>query len=300
MIAALLSAQHRRSIVIGVVAPSRAGGALRRPRGEGRGSPVHRSGNRYSNKKTCVSAADEPHSVIAVCQHQSVKTRQLTRFFGVVALTVWTLPGIALPATSAFAQPCPDVEAVFARGTDEDSGFGPTGQEFIDALHSKISGKSFGTYAVNYPATNDWPTGVDGIRDASTHIQSVAANCPKTKMVLGGFSQGAAVMGFVTANVVPDGVDAAAVPQPMPPEVANHVAAVVLFGTPNTRAMDFLGQPPVVIGPLYAAKTIQLCAPEDPVCSEGLNFAAHNSYSDAGMVDEGANYAARRLEATRV
>jgi hypothetical protein len=35
------------------------------------------------------------------------------------------------------------------------------------------------------------------------------------------------------------------------PEVADHVAAVALFGKPSVRAMNFLGQPSVVIGPLY-------------------------------------------------
>lgn len=208
----------------------------------------------------------------------------------------WALLGTAVAPPTAFAQPCPDVEALFARGTDEPPGMGPTGQAFTDALRSKIGGKSMDVYAVNYPATNDWPTGVDGIRDAGTHIESTVAACPTTRIVLGGYSQGAAVMGFVTSSTVPDGVDGGAVPQPMPADVADHVAAVVLFATPNERAMSFLGQPPVVIGPLYTAKTIQLCAPEDAVCSEGLNFSAHNpdSYDDT-VVDEGAAYAANRI-----
>lgn len=224
-----------------------------------------------------------------------MKTHQLTRLFAVGISLAWTLADSVIPTTSASAQPCPDVKTVFARGTDEAPGLGPTGQAFVDSLRSKIGTKSLDTYAVNYPASNDWPTGVEGIRDASEHIKTVAATCPATKIVLGGFSQGAAVMGFVTANVIPDGVDESGVPQPMPPEVAQHVAAVVLFGTPNARAMEFLGQPQVAIGPLYAAKTIQLCAPEDPVCSEGLNFAAHNAYSEQGMVDQGATYAASRV-----
>ncbi|HET9877094.1 MAG TPA: cutinase family protein [Mycobacterium sp.] len=205
----------------------------------------------------------------------------------------WVLQSTAVPSTSA--QPCPDVETVFARGTDEPPGLGSTGQAFVDSLHSKIGAKSLEVYPVNYPASNDWPTGLDGIRDASAHIQSVAAACPKTKMVLGGFSQGAAVMGFVTADAVPDGFDGPDIPRPMPPEMADHVAAVVLFGTPNGRAMDFLGQPQVVIGPLYAGKTIQLCAPEDPICSEGINFSAHNPDAYDGIVDQGAAYAANRV-----
>ena len=117
-------------------------------------------------------------------------------------------------------------------------------------------------------------------------------------MVLGGYSQGAAVMGFVTSAAVPDGVDPATVPKPLAPEVADHVAAVVLFGTPNVRAMNFLGQPPVAIGPTYQAKTIKVCAPEDPVCSDGANFAAHDTYADdASIVDQGAAFAANQIGA---
>lgn len=155
-----------------------------------------------------------------------------------------------------------------------------------------------GVYAVNYPASEEWATGVDGIRDAGAHVVSMANDCPKTSMVLGGFSQGAAVMGFVTSAAVPDGVDPATVPKPLDPAVADHVSSVVLFGLPNVRAMEFLGQPPVAIGPLYQAKTMKVCAVDDPVCSNGMNFAAHNTYADGGaMVDQGAAFAASRLGA---
>jgi hypothetical protein len=97
---------------------------------------------------------------------------------------------------------------------------------------------------------------------------------------------------------VPQDVDPASIPKPLDPSIANHVAAVVLFGTPNVRAMNFLGQPQLVIGPLYQAKTIQVCAVEDPVCSDGVNFAAHNSYVDDGnVIAQGADFAASHLQA---
>ncbi|BBX64424.1 cutinase [Mycobacterium saskatchewanense] len=198
----------------------------------------------------------------------------------------------------AAAQPCPDVQVVFARGTGEPPGVGPTGQAFVDGLRSQLGAKSFDVYPVNYPASNEWATGLDGIRDAGAHVVNMAHDCPNTKMVLGGYSQGAAVMGFVTSAAVPDGVDPATVPKPLDPDTASHVSSVVLFGTPNVRAMNFLGEPPVVIGPMFQPKTIKVCATEDPVCSDGLNFAAHDTYvTDTQFIDKGVQFAASHLGA---
>jgi cutinase-like protein len=224
----------------------------------------------------------------------NVSTRQNIRLLGAAALATWAL--CIAPVPDASAASCPSSQVVFARGTGEPPGVGPVGEAFVNQLRSRVGGKSVGVYAVSYPATDDWPTGLDGIRDAGAHVVSMASQCPNTKMVLGGYSQGAAVMGFVTSDSVPDGVDPATVPKPLQPDVAQHVAAVVLFGVPNVRAMNFLGQPPVVIGPLYAGKTAQLCVPDDPICSDGLEFGAHNaaSYQD-GVVDQGADFAASRL-----
>ncbi|BBY40403.1 cutinase [Mycobacterium mantenii] len=206
-----------------------------------------------------------------------------------------SVPASAIP--SAGAGPCPDVQVVFARGTDDPPGLGPTGQAFVDSLHPRVGAKSFDVYPVNYPATHDWTSaGEAGVSDAGAHVVSMAHDCPDTKMVLGGYSQGAAVMGFVTSPVVPNGIDPATVPKPMDPEVANHVSSVVLFALPSEKAMNFFGEPPVAIGPLYQAKTIQVCAAEDPICSDGMNFAAHDTYStNVAMIDKGAAFAASLL-----
>ncbi len=199
----------------------------------------------------------------------------------------------AAPFTAA-AAPCPDVEVVFARGTTEAPGLGPTGDAFVDALRSRIGTKSLGVYPVDYPATTDFPRAMDGIRDASSHIESMAANCPNTNIVLGGFSQGAAVAGFVTANVIPDGAPEG-VPNPMPPDIAQHVAAVALFGKPNDRFMRAINQPDVEVGPLYASKTLELCVDDDFVCSSGRDFNAHTQYVETGKVDQAATFAAAKL-----
>jgi hypothetical protein len=207
------------------------------------------------------------------------------------------LQGVSLPTAQAL--PCPDAELVFARGTTEAPGVGPTGDAFVDAVRNRVAGKSVGVYAVDYPATIDFPTAVDGINDARAHILATAANCPNTKMVLGGFSQGAAVMGFVTASVVPEGVSPTDVPPPMPPEVANHIAAVALFGKPSARFMHAINDPAVTVGPQYLGKTIDLCVDNDLVCdTSGRSFAAHNTYIDAGMVDQGATFATNLLQAS--
>lgn len=213
---------------------------------------------------------------------------------GVVPLVMVALSATVVPSVSAAA--CPDVEVIFARGTHELPGTGPTGQAFIDALRPQIGERSLEVYPVDYPASDQWATGADGVRDAAARVVSVAKSCPRAKVILGGYSQGAAVAGFVTSSTVPDGVDPTTVPQPLQPAVADHVAAVVLFGLPNGRAMGFLGQPPVTIGALYENKTRELCAVDDPVCSDGLNFAGHNSANYVGdLASQGASFAASRI-----
>jgi cutinase len=197
------------------------------------------------------------------------------------------------------AEPCPDVEVVFARGTDQPPGIGDIGDNFVDALRARLGPKSLTVYPVDYPATLSFPRAVDGISDAGAHIQQTAANCPKTQMVLGGYSQGAAVMGFVTANQVPDGARIGQDLQPMPAEVANHVAAVALFGKPASQFMSMINQPPVTIGPLYEPKAIELCIPNDPICAGSGDFSAHRQYQQAGMIDQAADFSVNRIaEAT--
>ena len=226
------------------------------------------------------------------------------RLRGLLSLAAIAASGVspsllACTLPSASADPCPDIQVVFARGTDDPPGLGPTGRAFVDAMRPLVGGKSLDVYPVAYPASLQWTDGAeDGIKDASAHVESMSHTCPNTKMVLSGYSQGAAVMGFVTSAAVPDGIDPATVPQPMAPDVADHVSSVVLFALPNERALNLFGAPQLVIGPRYQAKTIKVCAAEDPICSDGMNFAVHMNYpSNVAMIDEGANFAAARLGA---
>jgi hypothetical protein len=229
---------------------------------------------------------------------------KIIRLVGVAVAAAW-MALVGMPIPSALAQPCSDVEVIFARGTGEPPGVGGVGQAFVDALRSQVGAKSVAVYPVNYAASSDFndrmalaQTVIEGVRDAAGHIESTAANCPNTRIVLGGYSQGAAVAGFVTSAEVPAGVPAALVPQPLPPSVADHVAAVALFGKPSDAWTSQYGAPPITIGPSYVAKTTQLCAQGDTICDGtpggGPTFA-HALYPVNGMVGDAAAFAAARV-----
>jgi cutinase len=211
------------------------------------------------------------------------RAHRITRIVGALTAAAWTLPTTFIHLPNAAADPCPDVEIVFARGTTEPPGVGGVGQAFVDSLRSQMGGRSVGVYAVDYPATRDFARSTTaGANDASARIQSIAANCPRTRMVLGGYSQGAGVIDLSTTA--------------LRPEVADHVAAAALFGGPKSAFADSLSPGPLpTIGPLYAGKTIDLCVPNDPICSDGSDMRAHVAYVETGMVHQAAAFAASRV-----
>jgi cutinase len=225
----------------------------------------------------------------------------LSTTFATLAVGAILVGSLAAPTPSANAadDSCPSVEVVFARGTNEAPGVGATGQAFVDALNARLPGKTVDVYAVDYAASLDFGQTADGIVDATNKIETIAASCPTTKIVLGGYSQGAALAGYTTTDTVPAGFALpAGLTGPMPPAIAPHVAAVVLFGTPDTWFLNLVDHnaPPITIGQLYTAKTLQLCATGDPVCFPGgLDRAAHSSYKDNGMADQAADFAAHEL-----
>ena len=219
-------------------------------------------------------------------------------FAGVAPVVVAAAGSAVVVAAPAYAAPCPDVEVVFARGTFEPPGVGATGQAFVDSLRSKADGKSVDVYAVNYPASLDFAA-ADGVIDASNRVVDMAANCPDTDIVLGGFSQGAAVAAYITEDAIPEGyTPPPGMTGPMPPSVADQVAAVALFGKPSTGFLQMLntGAPPIDVGPAYMSKTLDLCIPEDPVCSpSGGDGGAHSAYALRGLTDQAADFAASKL-----
>lgn len=190
----------------------------------------------------------------------------------------------AMPAP-AVAAPCPDIQVVFARGTNEPPGLGSVGGPFVDDLRARVAPRTVDATPVDYPASNDFNTSTPaGTEAARSLIESVAAGCPNTKMVLGGYSQGAAVMEKATNEAAP--------------QVADRVAASALFGTPRTSFSGLLaaGQPLPTVAPQYAANTIEQCNEADPICWEGgWDMGAHVSYVQSGKVAQAADFAAGRV-----
>ena len=193
------------------------------------------------------------------------------------------------PTADVAAQDCSDVMVVFARGTGEPPGVGRVGQALVDALRPQLGGRTLGVYGVNYPASYDFVLATDGAADAVNFITNTARTCPDTRIVLGGFSQGAAVVDML-AGVPPLGNRIGAIGPRLPSDVAGNVAAVAVFGNPATKFGN-----PITSAPLFAGRAIDLCRDGDPICSPGRNPFAHSDYVQAGMAAEAANFVAGLL-----
>lgn len=191
----------------------------------------------------------------------------------------------------AAAQPCPDVEVVFARGTSEPPGVGRVGQALADALAPQLGGRTVATYGINYPASYDFLNTAAGATDATNRIAVMAQQCPNTRIVLGGYSQGAAVVDML-AGVPPLGNkvgDIGSAP-PLPGGLNGNVAAVAVFGNPAAKFGN-----PVSASGSFAGKAIDLCADGDPICSDGRNPFAHTHYESSTFVGQAAGFAAGRI-----
>ncbi len=95
----------------------------------------------------------------------------------------------------------------------------------MDSLRAKTPGKSVDVYAVDYPASLDFATAADGVIDAKNKVMATANSCPNTKVVLGGYSQGAAVAAYITEDHVPQGFTLPpGLTGPMPPSAAGPAA----------------------------------------------------------------------------
>ncbi|RMZ71358.1 cutinase [Pyrenophora seminiperda CCB06] len=153
--------------------------------------------------------------------------------------------------------PCADVTVVFARGTTEPGNMGlVTGPPFIDALGKQLGNKSLAVQGVEYPATFAGfnKNGTDGVPSMTSFINDVISNCPNTKVVMPGYSQGALVLRS-TADT-------------LPATTMSKINSVVTFGDPRNPA------------PITGAsgKSLVICQADDSVCKGGFINVAHLTY----------------------
>lgn len=215
--------------------------------------------------------------------------RRLLAAAAVPAAAILLIAPTGIP--SASADPCPDVELVFARGTGEPAGLGRVGRALADELAPQLGSRTLDTYAVNYPATYDFLAAADGAADATARIVAMSRQCPGTRIVLGGYSQGAAVVDML-GGIPPLGnkIGEVGSAPPLPVSVADDVAAVAVFGNPSTKFGN-----PISNSYLFGGRAIDLCSDGDPICSDGRNPFAHTRYESNGFPGQAANFAAGLL-----
>ena len=158
---------------------------------------------------------------------------------------------------------CRDVIFLYARGSTQDGNVGDTpGPQTIDALKAALGDSVVAAQGLEYPASlldNLRAEGCDpdDAENFGELITQAATECPDSKLVLSGYSQGAALVHaaakLLSANVV------------------SHVAAAVTYG--DTRKKQDGGK----ITNIDPSRTLILCHDGDLVC-EGTLIVTDNHY----------------------
>ncbi|KAI0203347.1 carbohydrate esterase family 5 protein [Astrocystis sublimbata] len=162
---------------------------------------------------------------------------------------------------------CRDVILMYARGSTQDGNIGSSpGPQMISELKSRLGESKVAAQGLEYPATLLDNLRIEGCdpadaKDFTELITKAATDCPASKLVISGYSQGAALVHLAAKNL-----DAA---------VAGRIAAAVNYG--DTRKKQDKGAIPNI----SADRTLILCHDGDLVC-EGTLFItdAHHDYDD--------------------
>lgn len=112
----------------------------------------------------------------------------------------FSIPGIGgQTANDVQSGTCKDVTYIFARGTTEQGNMGSTvGPALKTKLEAAIGADKLATQGVNYPADvagtvvgSMSPGQAEGSKNCAQLVKQALSNCPQTKIVLAGYSQGA-------------------------------------------------------------------------------------------------------------
>ncbi|KAF6815032.1 acetyl xylanesterase [Colletotrichum plurivorum] len=177
------------------------------------------------------------------------------------------------------------VHMIVARASTERPGTGIIG-EVATNVQAQIPGSDI--VAVDYPAQlNPYqPSQKAGVTAMTQLVQDYAKQCPQTKMVLMGYSQGAHVTADVLCGTSESGFEAT---QPQAADVTDKVAAVLLMGDPSHVSGQpfnqgtsqnngvFPRQDTAACGAV-ANKMTSFCDTGDPFCDGGNNLQVHLGY----------------------
>ncbi|KAF2184855.1 carbohydrate esterase family 5 protein [Zopfia rhizophila CBS 207.26] len=164
---------------------------------------------------------------------------------------------------------CTDLTVIFARGTGETGNMGTiAGPPMVKALRSKLGADRVTVQGVDYPASaaGNANLGASGGPAMAESVKAALSQCPSTKVVVSGYSQG----GMVAHNAFSaQGL------------TASQVAGAVLFGDPLKSQK---------VGDLADSNVKQFCASGDLVCQGGgaAITPAHLTYGN--NADEAADF----------
>ncbi|RPB27328.1 alpha/beta-hydrolase [Terfezia boudieri ATCC MYA-4762] len=204
-----------------------------------------------------------------------------------------TLPR-SIPSLESFPNPlpgnltsCPPVELIFARGTGEPSGLGRIGRAlYIELMREYPNMTAYGVFydasaykgkVISSGRLEEGGKDIEGRVGMWVELEGEQGQCKETRIVLGGFSLGAAVLQKTKLT----------------PEEQERVDAVVIFGYPwNLRPHKHAQYP------LDSEKVWTKCIPQDPVCNfESIftdgTFVAHKGYVD--YVEEAVEFIRKKV-----
>jgi cutinase len=133
---------------------------------------------------------------------------------------------------------CKPTTLIFARGTTEGGNLGGTvGPALVQDLQQMIGAGNLAVQGVNYPADiagaaegETDPKNAQGSTNMAMFAEKAVQQCPSTKVVLSGYSQGAQQVHGALLNLQED--------------TTSKVAAAVTFGDPFDKSMpSFQGIP---------------------------------------------------------
>ncbi|KAH6695861.1 cutinase [Leptodontidium sp. MPI-SDFR-AT-0119] len=158
---------------------------------------------------------------------------------------------------------CKAVTVLFAKGTGENGNMGDgssPGPAWVAAIRASLGTDKVTVQGIDYDASvlgyllGGSPSGTTTYLNT---INQASTQCPSTKIVVGGYSQGAQILHNAAEKLTA--------------AVTAKIAAVVLFGDPDY---------PDLVGSVPASKTDQICHTGDIICTGKGGADAHLTYAN--------------------